>query len=448
MNYQTPNLPVPVSEPVDLVYDPEQGLKKNLRFGLAVVGILILALFSLAAFVNVRGAVISGGHVSVESQVKQIAHPTGGVIAEIYVRDGQRVRAGDRLMRLDSQVSGVSASVSSESLDQMLAQKARLEAERDGRAAPVFPPELTRRQDAPARLAISEQLRLFRIRQEARLGTQSQLRERVRQLDEQISGFQAQIDANRRSVALTNQELEGLRQLWERRLVTLNRLNQLERAAVEYEGSIASLVASIAQARARITEIREQSLQIEQDARGQAGSELAELMTRLADQQVRRASTGDTYERTLITAPASGIVNELAYTTIGGVIPPAETIMKIVPDQDRLTVETRVSTIDIDQLRIGQEAVLLFSAFSAQTTPEINGVVEHVSAEAATDERTGAQFYRVRIGVPDHELRRLGGLTLVPGMPVEAHIQTNQRSLLSYILKPLRDQLNRAFREG
>jgi len=390
--------------------------------------------------------VIGFGQVSVESKVKKIAHPTGGVIAEVYVKDGTRVKAGDPLIRLESRVSGVSATVTGESLDQLLAMRARLEAERDGRPAPVFPAELIRRQDPSARLAMAEESRLFRLRREARIGQHAQLAERVRQLEQQIRGYQAQIDASQRQAKLIEPELAGVRQLWEKKLVTINKVNQLERTAVDLDATEAALGANVAQSRARITETRQQMIQLDQDARSEAGAQLAEVLQKLADQQVRSVSSTDVYEKTLIRAPYDGVVDKIAYTTVGGVIPPMETIMEIVPDTDRMTVEAKISPADVDQLRVGQEAMLRFSAFNAQTTPEVQGKLVHVSADAKTDERSGMTYFTVLLDVEEQQLRELGNVKLVPGMPVEAYIQTGERSLLSYITKPLRDQLSRSFR--
>jgi HlyD family secretion protein len=247
---------------------------------------------------------------------------------------------------------------------------------------------------------------------------------------------------------LIQPELAGVRELWQKKLVTINKINQLERAAIDLDANIASLRANIAQSRARITEIRQQDLQLEQETRSQAGAELAEVVAKLADQQVRTVSSEDVFDKSIIRAPYNGVVDKLTFSTIGGVIPPAQTIMEIVPDTDRMTVEAKISPADVDQLTTGLEARLRFSAFNTQTTPELSGQLAHVSAETQTDERTGSSFYNVRIDVEDGELRKLGNLRLVPGMPVEAYIQTGERSLLSYITKPLRDQLSRAFRHG
>jgi HlyD family secretion protein len=351
-------------------------------------------------------------------------------------------------MRLDSTVSGVSATVSGEGLDQLMAQRARLEAERDSAGAIRFPAELTRRRDASARAAMAEEARLFRLRRQAIVGQKAQLSERINQLEQQIRGYQSQINASNRQSALIQPELEGVRSLWEKKLVTINKVNQLERTAVDLDASVASLNANIAQARGRITEIRQQAIQLDQESRSQAGAQLGEVMKLLADQQVRAVGTDDEFNKSVIRAPYDGIVDKLAFTTIGGVVPPAQTIMEIVPDTDQMTVEAKISPADIDQISIGQPAKLRFSAFSAQTTPELDGTLVHVSAETATDERTGMTFYTVRLDVGQQEVRKLGALKLVPGMPVEAYIQTGERSLLSFITKPLRDQVNRAFRSG
>jgi HlyD family secretion protein len=451
MNYQstgTALVPVAPEDGEIAIVDPQVALKRYLRIGLITVGVLIFGLFGLAAIVDISGAVIAPGQVSVESKVKKIAHPTGGVIAEVYVRDGARVKAGDALMRLDTTVSGVSASVSSEGLIQLLARRARLEAERDGRPYPIYPAQLTRSSDPSARQAMAEETRLFRLKQQSRAGLHAQLRDRVRQMEQQIGGYQGQIAANSKQSELIKPELEGVRGLWEKKLVTINKLNSLERTAVELDSSSASLGANIAQTRSRVSEIREQAIQIDQEARSSAGAELAEVITALNDQQVRQVSTGDTMDRSIIRAPYNGVVDKLAFSTIGGVVPPAETIMEIVPDSDELVVEAKVNPADVDQLRSEQPAMLRFSAFSLQTTPEIQGRLTFVSAEATVDERQGFSYYRVRLEVEPSELRRLGGLKLVPGMPVEAYIQTAERSLLSYITKPLRDQFKRSFREG
>lgn len=447
MTYQLPS-PFVVDDEAPLLEGPQEALRRNVRIGVIAVVALLLGVFGVAALIQITGAVIGYGEVSVESRVKKIAHPTGGVIAAVLVREGDRVAKGQPLMRLDTTVSGVSASTSGETLEQLLARRARLTAERDGAAAVVWPAELTGSRSPSAQLALAEEGRLFAIRRMARINEQAQFAERVRQTQQQITSLEAQLSAARQQSALIEPERAGVKKLWDKGLVTLNKVNQLERTAVDLEGGAASLRAQIAQARAHIAEIRQSSLQLDQTARSTAGAELAQTTAELNEQQVRKVAAGDTYDRSIVRAPSAGVVDKLAYATIGGVVPPAQTILEIVPDEDRMVVEARVGTAEIDQLHVGQQAMLRFSAFNLQTTPEIEGKLTRIAPERTVDERSGQSFYTVRVEADEAQLRRLGGLKLVPGMPVEAFIQTGDRSLLSYVTKPLRDQLSRSFREN
>ncbi|MCH4152929.1 MAG: HlyD family type I secretion periplasmic adaptor subunit [Sphingobium sp.] len=448
MSYQ---LPATVSTGTDLVpviEDPQEGLRRSFKAGLITIGLLLFGLFALAAIIGTQGAVVGAGEVTVESRVKKIAHPTGGVISAVYVREGQHVKKGDVLMRLDDTVTGANASASGETFEQLTAAAARLTAERDGAATISFPASLTQNPTPAKQEAMAEAQRLFAVRRQLQQNQLAQINERVRQTEQQISSLQAQMHASQKQADLVKPELEGLRSLRDRQLVTVNRLNQVERTAVDLQGAVASYGAQIAQSRARIAEIRQSGFQMVQDMRSQAGTELVDVESRLNDSRVRSASATDAYNRSLVRAPYNGIVAKLAYSTVGGVVPPMETIMEIVPTQDALTIEAHVSPYDIDQLSIGQPATLRFSAFSAQTTPQLNGKVDNISAERITDERTGQSYYKIGVAVSEQERKRLGGLKLVPGMPVEVFVQTTERSLLSYLTKPLRDQFSRAFREN
>ncbi len=447
MSYQYP-VPFVAERELSLLDDPQADVGRTVRFGMAAVGVLAAGLVGAAAFVPITGAVMGFGEVSVASKIKKIAHPTGGVIAQVFVHDGDRVKRGQPLMRLDTTVAGVSASTSAQSYDQLLAARARLVAERDGLSSIAFPAELLSSTAADAKAAMTEESRLFRLRQQARAGQQAQFAERIRQANEQIAGLQAQVTASRRQSALIEPEREGVRALYAKNLVTVARMNQLERTAVELDGGAASLRAQIAQIRAHIAELRQGSIQLSQDARSQAATELAEVMTRLGDQQVRHVSASDTFDRSILRAPSDGVVSDLGYSTIGGVVPAAQTIVSIVPDADRMVIDAKVSPADIDQLHIGQHATLRFTAFNQQTTPQLDGTLRRVAAERTTEDRTGSAYYKVELAIAPGQLQRLGSMKLVPGMPVEAFVQTGNRSLLSYITKPLRDQLSRAFREN
>lgn len=441
------SLQVPSSAPIPF-QDPDVGLKRNLRRALIIVFVLVFGLGGLAAVIPMAGAVVAHGDVSVASKVKKVQHPTGGVISEILVKDGDTVKAGQILIRLDNTVTGSNVQLTGESVDQLLARDARLEAERDSRAAINFPPELLIKANDPVVKDLLEQeRRLFQLRRSAQTGQQAQLRERVAQLDQQILGYQVQAQANRDQSKLIQTERANARELYEKRLVTIQRFNELERSAVELEANAAALDTSIAQARARITETREQMIAVDQDVRSRAGSELADVESKLSEMRQHKVTADDSYERGLIRAPQDGKVDKLAFNTIGGVIGPGQTILEVVPQTDELTVVAMIKPTDIDQVRAAQQASLRFSAFNMRTTPELKGNVLRVSADRTVDERTGAAFYTAIITIPPTELKKLGELKLVPGMPVETFIETGNRTMLSYLVKPLADQLQRSFRD-
>lgn len=428
-------------------YDPERRMRSKLRLALIAVAVLVFGLGTAAALVPMGGAVIGGGSVGVESRVKRIAHPTGGIIAEIHVKNGDHVNKGDILIRLDTTVSGADAQLSVLSVDQLLAQRARLEAERLGTAGMSVPAEL-RRGDPGAAKALADERKLFAIRRAEQEGLRSQLAARVAQYRQQIAGYRAQIDALQKQAVLIEPERRGVRDLWEKDLVTISRLNQLERTEVDLQGNIASLQAQIAQTEARITEAREQLIQLGETRRSEAGTQLAAVNGQLNQQQVRSVSAGDAFERSVIRAPYAGRVDKLAFATIGDVVKPAETIMEVVPDGDRLVVEAAVSPADIDQVRAGQRARIRFSAFSMTTTPEIPGRVAVVAPERTKEAETGRSYYQVRVEIDERALARERGLQLVPGMPAEVFIETGDRSMLSYLTKPLRDQFARSFNDN
>lgn len=431
-----------------LSFDPAVQMRHRLRLSLALVAVLVFGIGLLMIVVPIGGAVIAGGQVAAESRVKRIAHPIGGTIAEIYVKTGDRVKKGDILMRLDDGVSSVQSELSSLSVDQLLAQRARLEAERLGIPSIAFPAELARRRDAGALKAMADEEKLFRIRRAESGGMRGQITARVAQYRKQIQGYEAQIASLNRQAALIEPEQKGVRELWDKGLVTIGRLNQLERTGADLQGSIASLRAQIAQTQARITEAQEQALQMSDTRRADAGAQLATVNGTLNTEQVRSATAMDAHERNVIRAPYSGTVDKLAFAAIGEVVRPAETIMEIVPDRDRMIVEAMVSPADIDQVRDGQEARIRFSAFSSPSTPEIHGRVLVVAPERTTDEATRQSFYAVRIAIDQRDLARNPDMKLRPGMPAEIFVATGSRSMLGYITKPLRDQFARAFRDN
>jgi HlyD family secretion protein len=238
-----------------------------------------------------------------------------------------------------------------------------------------------------------------------------------------------------------------VRDLYKRNLVPLTRLTQLERESTRIEGEQAQLVASVAQSKGKIAEIELKIIQIDQDLSSEVAKEMREIDAKIGEFVERKVTAEDQLRRVDIRAPQDGTVFQLSVHTIGGVIQPGETVMLIVPDADSLTVEAKVNPQDIEQVQLRQKALLRFSAFNAATTPQIDGTVSLISADITSEERTGQSYYVVRISIAPEELARLGAVKLVPGMPVESFIQTGERTVISYLLKPLRDQLMRTFRE-
>jgi HlyD family secretion protein len=413
-----------------------------------IVLLLVVGVGGWAATVQISGALIAQGSIVVDQNVQKVQHPTGGIVGELRVRDGDRVKAGDILVRLDETVMRANLAIITKGLNELSARKARLEAERDGAETITFPPALLAQvDDADAVSAVSSERKLFQLRRAERLGQKAQLQQRMRQLNEEIGGIEAQQSAKAQEMTLIERELAGVRDLYARNLVQLTRLTQLEREVARLGGERAQLVAGAAQAKGKIAEINLQILQIDQNLSSEVAKELRDIDGKIGEFVERKVTAEDQLRRTDIRAPQAGVVFQSAVHTIGGVITAGDPIMLIVPDADKLQVEAKVNPQDIDQLQIGQRAVLRFSAFNSRTTPEVDGEVTRVSADTSTDQRTGQSYYTIRIALPPETVTQLGDVRLLPGMPVEAFVQTGERTVISYLMKPLHDQFMRAFRE-
>jgi HlyD family secretion protein len=427
-----------------------RAIRRYLVGGLALVIFGSLVIGGWAAATNFSGAVVAAGSLVVDSSVKKVQHQSGGIIGEIRVREGDRVQAGDIVVRLDETQTRAAVLIVSNALDDLLARQARLEAERENTGRVAFAPVLldrARDKDSQAARAVAAEQRLFELRRTAREGQKAQLRERIAQLKEEIQGLTGQAEAKKREVVLIHKELKGVKELWEKNLTPISRVTALERDSARLEGESSQLTGTIAQAKGKITEIELQIIQIDQELRTEVGKELAEVRSKIAELSEKKIAAEDQLKRIDIRSPQSGVVHQMTVHTVGGVIPPGEAIMLIVPDADTLTVEVKIAPQDIDQLYIGQKAILRFSAFNQRTTPEIQGTVRLISADLSQDQRTGVSYFLVRIAPDATEVLRLGEVRMVPGMPVEAFIQTGERTVISYLLKPLRDQATRAFKE-
>ena len=426
-----------------------RSIRSHLIVGLALMLVLAGGFGGWASTVPISGALIAPGSVVVDSNVKKVQHPTGGVVGEVRVRDGDTVKAGDIVVRLDETVVKASLAIVVKTLNGLLARAARLEAEQRGLDKIKFPPMLADRADDPdVRDVMASETKLFEVRVNGRAGQKAQLRERVMQLNEEIEGLSAQEKAKDKEIALVEKELVGVRQLYDQRLIQISRLTALERDSARLSGERAQYIASRAQAKGKITETELQIIQIDKELVSEVSKDLRETNDKIGEFVERKVTAEDQLRRIDIRAPQAGMVLQSTVHTVGGVITAGDAIMMIVPQADDLSVEAKVNPQDIDKLQIGQKTLLRLSAFNQHTTPELNGKVTRVSADVTTEQRTGQTYYTIRVSMPPEEVARLGANNkLIPGMPVEAFVQTGDRTMFSYLMKPLSDQLMRSFRE-
>ena len=423
-------------------------IRRYIIAGTVVVLVLTCGVGVWATTIQISGALIAPGTVVVDTNVKKVQHPTGGVVGELKVRDGDRVKAGDLLVRLDDTVTRANLAIVTKSLTELYARKARLAAERDRAETIKFSDDLMSQANvSEIDQVLTAEIKLFDLRRSARAGQKSQLQERINQANEEIVGFSAQKASKDKEIAYIEHELTGVRELFEKNLVPITRLSALQREATRLDGERGQLIASMAQAKGKIAELQLQIIQVDQDLSSEVAKEMREIDGKIGEFVERKVSAMDQLQRTDIRAPQNGTVFQSTVHTVGGVIPAGEPIMMVVPDADKLIVEAKVNPQDIDKVLFGQSAALRFSAFNMKTTPEIFGSVSQISADITTDQRTNQSYYTIRIAMPPKQIARLGDVKLVPGMPVEAFVKTGDRTVMSYLMKPLSDQFNRAFRE-
>jgi HlyD family secretion protein len=427
---------------------PDDSLRPYVVCGAVMVFLLVGALGGWASTSQLSGAVLAQGTVVVDSNVKKVQHPTGGVVGELRVREGDSVKAGDVVLRLDETVTRASLQMVTKQLDELAMRQARLKAERDGLDSVALPALLVGREAEPLVLEmIGGERSLFESRRNGRASQKSQLKERVSQIRAEIKGLSGQLSAKTNEAKLVSKELEGLEYLAAKNLVQMTRVNPMRRDAARLAGEQGQLTAQIAQANGKIAEIELQILQVDQDLRTEIVKELREAQGKEAELGERRIAADDQLRRVDIRSPQSGTVHQLTVHTVGGVISQSEPLMLIVPDGDKLVIEAKVAQQDIEQVHAGQNAWLRMTAFNQRTTPEIAATVERVAADLTREPQTGAAYFVARLTIPEQELKKLGQGKLVPGMPVDVQIKTEERTALSYFLKPFSDQIARAFKE-
>ncbi|WP_339026285.1 HlyD family type I secretion periplasmic adaptor subunit [Bradyrhizobium symbiodeficiens] len=420
----------------------------GIRSRVVMVAVLAIALIggcgSWAVHARLTGAVIAQGKVAVRKQVKLIQHRDGGIVAEILVANGDAVKAGDILVRLDETQTKAELGVLKGQRAELEGRRARHLAERDGATAIRFD---SRFEHDPSTAEIARgEIRLFNENLAVREARRDQLSLQIGQFEEQVRGLTAQQEANSNERKMVKEDLERLTPLYNKGFIEIGKIRTMERDLVKIDGLKGEIDANIARVKGQISESRIKIIELDQQARTDGQRDLREVDGKLAELQERIVASLDRLSRMVIRSPIPGTVNELAVNSVNGVIAPKETLMSIVPESADLVVEAKLSPTDIDQATTGQSARLRFSSFNQRTTPEVTGTVETIGAAATLDQASGQTYYLSTIAIAGGE-KQVAGKPIVPGMPVEVFLTTGDRTALSYLIKPFTDQMMKSFRE-
>lgn len=416
-----------------------------------VLGIaLVFGVGGWAMTTELSSAIVASGTVVVENNVKKIQHLTGGIVQEVLVKEGDAVKAGQILIKLDGTTVRANLSIVQNTLAQLYARRARLLAEQLGSDDFTIPEDLSQLisgASTPGAVLEESERKLFVSRKNALVGMKSQLASRKDQLSDETKGLTVQLAAIEDALKLIGEELAGLDKLYGKGLVSMQRLTELKRDRAQLEGDRGARLAARAQAAGKSSEIDLQILQLDEDRRTENAKELTDVEGKIAEYEDRRVAAMDQLKRIDIRAPLDGRIYQLAVHSVNGVINPGEVLMLVVPGSDGLTVEAKIATHDIDQIRVGQPVEVRFSAFNQRTTPIVDAEVVTVAPDLVTDQRTGMTYYPLRIKPKPESLKGLKGLTLYPGMPAEVFIKIADRTVISYLAKPLTEQIQHTFRE-
>ncbi|MCF6198739.1 MAG: HlyD family type I secretion periplasmic adaptor subunit [Hyphomicrobiaceae bacterium] len=413
----------------------------------------IIALFgglgTWAATSQISGAIVAPGTLGVESKIKTVQHLEGGLVGKFFVRDGDYVKAGALLITLDDTTILANHDINLEHIHQLEASIARLKAERDDLPSINFPAGLLKKQNDPEIKALMQgQVSLFEVRHKGKRGQIKTLRQRIVQLKEQVKGLQLQHKAKQQQVQILKKSLVKKQAAANQGLISGDVMDNIRRQKAQLTGEVGDIYTRIAQTRGSGQEIEQNILQIDKEFREKVLSQLNDNQAKYSELREKEIAIKEQLRRVDIRAPQDGRIHNMSVVTIGAVISPAKSILQIIPDNDLLIVETRISPVDVDQVSIGQEAAIHLSAFDSRTTPVLTGKVSYISGTQVVDQQNGSSFFTVEINIPKEELQRLGKeQVLRPGMPAEAFIKTGDRTPLNYLLKPLLDQISHAFNE-
>ncbi|MCH2076281.1 MAG: HlyD family type I secretion periplasmic adaptor subunit [Rhodobacteraceae bacterium] len=429
--------------------DTQWSARKPMIVGVLALIILLGGFGTWAAMANISGAIIAGGRIEVDRNRQIVQHPDGGVVVEINVDEGAVVEEGDVLIRLDDTLLRSELAITEGQLWEAMARRARLQAERDGADKVVYPELLlSMAERSSVADVIAGQDRLFEARGETIARNVEQLEKRRDQISDQIAGVDAQLAANERQLELLEEQLIGQESLLERGLAQLGGVLAIKREEANLLGTVGELTATRAQSEGRMTEIEIEIIKLGSDRREEAITLLRDIQFRELELLERRQTLLERLNRLDITAPVSGVVYGLTVFAERSVVRAAEPVLFIVPQDRPLVIAAQVNPINIDQVFVGQNVTLRFSALDQRTTPELEGEVVLLSADAFQDEATQQSFYRAEIILNEGQIARLPeGSTLIPGMPVESFIRTEDRTPIAYLVKPVADYFSRAFRE-
>lgn len=439
-----------LASPPELGMDDDQMIfdsdRQARRFGYGVVVLVFFGFGSWAAFAPLESAALGSGTVQVEGNRKLVQHLEGGLVAAILVANGDYVMKGQPLVRMDATRPQADLSIVNGRLWAKRALVDRLLSERDGRLSIDFTDWLVALDDERVAVALGNERALFEARRADLLGEKEVLKQRNTQTSSQIEGVQAVLDAKQSVAKSLDSEAGELQELLADGYVDKQRIRQLERSRAETLGEISDLTARIAALEISIDETRLQMLQLEKRFKTQVVDALTRAEEELYDLKQRQGALKEVLKRTTIRAPNNGVVLALQPNTIGAVIGPGAGLMSIVPDTNKLLIDTKLSPMDIDRIRVGQEAEVRFSVF--KDAYSITGVLTKVSADTLIDDVTGAPYFEAKVRLYQQDMALLGDYKLVPGMPAEVLVKTGNRTLLGYLTSPLHRMFEKSLIDG
>jgi HlyD family secretion protein len=427
----------------------DRSIRNTLIFGFVSLFVVLGAFAAWSALADLNGAVVAPATIVAETYSKKVQHREGGNIERILVKDGDEVKEGQDLILLDPTETRAELTIIQSQLDEVLVRKLRLAAQRDGSTDITLPDNLKARASEPA-LAdiIAGQQRLLASTFDTAQSKKNQLLEQISQINDQIKGIDAQMVAAKSQGDLVATETESLRKLQQQGLVPESRINTNERESARLAGELGQLTASKASAETKIGEIKLQTIQIDEEVRNQALTDLRDTDSKIAELEGRQVAAMSRLGHMVIKSPITGTIYQMSVHTEGGIVAPGDTLMMVLPANDDLVLQAQVTPNDINNVREGQPAQIRFNGFSTRLVPVINATVTQVAADTTRTDNQTPPFYAIRLTISAKELEKLGDNKLKPGMSAEAFIQTEARSPFSYLVKPLTDMLAHAMRES